>query len=210
MRILYKNLGNLCTALAITSLLASCGASRYSDGFSYRTNGQGLDMGAGEKSVVASTPAKTGDVTAPANTATTDVNSLATSSQLSSADQKKVADLTEMVKTEYNNQVANRKASGNTQPVTAGELVKNVGQQLSVQGSNDVQTAKKLSSLDKLAKKVDKLTKKQASDGFLGSGTTLLFAVIALAGLVLGIFVTWIGWVIFAVFGAIWLFRKLS
>jgi len=27
---------------------------------------------------------------------------------------------------------------------------------------------------------------------------------------VLGIFVTWFGWVVFAVFGALWLFRKLS
>ena len=210
MRIFYKNLGNLCTAFAIVSLLASCGASRHNDGFSYRTNGQGLDMGAGEKSVVASTPAKTGETTTPVNNETADVNSLATNSQLSPADQKKVADLTEMVKTEYTHQVANRKASGNTKPVTAGELVKNVAMQLSAQGTNDVQSAKKMTSLDKLAKKVDQLTKKQASDSFLGSGTTLLFAVIALAGLVLGIFVTWIGWVIFAVFGALWLFRKLS
>jgi hypothetical protein len=38
----------------------------------------------------------------------------------------------------------------------------------------------------------------------------LLFAIIALGGLVLGIFVTWVGWLIFVIFGGIWLYKKLE
>lgn len=209
MRILYKSFVTLSAASVFALVLASCGASRHSDGFSYQTNGTGLDMSAGDKpKPVANTSQESQQTAAPSTTAT--VDALATDNQLTPTDQQKLNNITEMVKAEYQKQEAARKASGNTTPVTAGELVKNVGQQMAVSGNTTEKEAKKFMSLDKLAKKVDKMTKKHASDSFLGSGTTLLFAVIALAGLVIGIFVNWIGWVIFAVFGALWLFRKLS
>ena len=209
MRILYKSFVTLSIASLFIFMLASCGASRHNDGFSYRTNGAGLDMSAGDKpKPVANTAQESQQTIAPSSTEA--VDAIANNSQLSSDDQQKLTSLTEMVKTEYRKQEAIHKATGNNAPVTAGELVKNVGQQLAVSGSKTETNTKKLTALDKLAKKADNLSKKYSEESFLGSGTTLLFAVIALAGLVLGIFVTWFGWVVFAVFGALWLFRKLS
>jgi len=69
---------------------------------------------------------------------------------------------------------------------------------------------RKLKRMERLGDRLDKRMNSHSRAGFLGEGIDLFFAIVALAGLAVAlIFGTFIGVLIFLVFGGIWLYRKL-
>ncbi len=122
---------------------------------------------------------------------------------------EKLNQLNQIASEEFTKLEQQNRDAGITAPVSAKQLVKNMADQMIEKGVVKDISEKKMKNLEKMASKWEK-KKQLGKENFLGSGNMLLFAIIALGGLVLGIFVTWVGWLIFVVFGGIWLYKKLE
>jgi hypothetical protein len=200
---------NAVAALAACTLLFSCSASRYSNGFAYRSNDPGIDIGSGNYRAPVPDPVQSAQNSRKADAIeklkAEDVQQYLENQHvaLSENDKEKINTITSMVKEEYHKQ----KASGQMGPATK-DIVRNVTTQLQEKGMISELSDKKLHRIEKLSNKLDK--KMQKHSGFLGEGIDLFFAILAIAGLAIAlIFGAWIGLLMFIVFGAIWLYRRL-
>ena len=91
------------------------------------------------------------------------------------------------------------------------ELMKKVTTRLVDEGQIDNLSSREVKKLDRIAAKMDKKLKKQGNeiDWRHNTPLELFFMIMAIAGLVLGIFTASFGWFIFIVFGGLWLYFKL-
>ena len=196
--------------VVLLTIFASCNSSKYAAGFSYKSKDPGMDIGSS-------------GYTAPVGTTTlvteeTDLNNNSNAAEtlsddhikISSSENEKFSMVRSMVIEEYQKQKMQREAMANPAPIRSSEIIANVTAQMEEKGMIHDVSEKKLHKIEKLADKWDKKNQKHAKEGFLGEGVDLFLAIMAIAGLAVAlIFGTFIGVVIFLVFGGVWLYRKL-
>ncbi len=210
-----KYLLNECRIFLIIAVLvytiASCSSSRYSGGFSYHSNAKAPDIRSGNEAVPAAreqASVKAGqtdqDVSATEIEAINSMTDKITR-KLTSDEMERMRKITEAFKEESHFQ------QENGTPISNRELVRMVSEKLVTNGTIDQLSARDMKKLDRQAQKMDKKLKKEGKDIDVKNNTNLelFFLIMGIAGLVLGILGVWVGWLLFLVFGGLYLYYKL-
>jgi hypothetical protein len=190
---------------------ASCSSSRNTDGFNYRSGSNAPDIGKGNEGiqpgkfqVLAITKKSLKDASIKE---IDNINSFAEkiSRELTPAARNKMQKMAEAIKKE------SRTHQENGTPITNRELIKQVTNNLVSSGTINPMTKSDMKKLDRLAKKLDRKIQKEGKDIDVKNNTNLelFFLIMGLAGLVLGILGVWVGWLLFVVFGGLYLYYKL-
>jgi hypothetical protein len=189
----------------------ACSTSRQSGGFSYQSNANAPAISHGieapavaiNRAVISASPAepdKSGSEIQAIHAMTEKI-----SRKLTKAEQEKIHKISEAMIRE--SQFRNESGT----PTTNRELVKTVTEKLVSDRAIDQISARDMKKLDRLAFKLDKKLQKEGKDIDVKNNTNLelFFMIMGIAGLILGILGVWVGWLLFVVFGGLWLYYKL-
>lgn len=199
--------------IIVFSALVSCNSSRYSGGFSYKAKDPGMDIGSSGYVV----PGTNNDQARQENNMSNSSDPISSvefpaeeNISLSNTEKDKFSEARKMVIEEYQKQIAERQGNMNPAPIKSSEVIAHVAVQMEQKGMIKEVSEKKMRKIEKMADKWDRKVQKRQHDGFLGEGIDLFLAIMAIAGLAVAlIFGTFVGVLIFLVFGGIWLYRKL-
>lgn len=204
---MHKTL-RLTTALMMTALmmtaLYSCQSSRMAGGFTYSGSKNAPDMGASGQTIPTmeqkARPATPSPIDAPASY---DLDKAV--SMVPAEKQEQARAIADAIKEE----MARNAQNGKT--VTHREALHNVTEKLVKSGQIAPISAQNMKKMDKMAQKMDQKAQKQGPDLDMRniSGLEWFFLIMSGAGLVLGIIGVALGWVVFLVFGGLFLYWKL-
>jgi hypothetical protein len=201
---MHKSL-RLTTALLVSAMLTislfSCQSSRMTGGFTYSGSRNAPDMGASGQSMP---PVEPGTAKAVSPTTTSPVKD-----ELDQAVAMIPADKQEQARTiaqAIKEEMALNAQSGHA--VTHREMLHTVTDKLVKNGQIALISPE---NMDKMAQKMDKKAQKQGPDLDMRniSGLEWFFLIMSGAGLTLGIIGIALGWVVFLVFGGLFLYWKL-
>lgn len=189
---------------ALSIFLFSCQSSRMSGGFSYSGSKHAPDMGSSGQPISPTEP----HVKAPAPVALVSEPSAQLDeavAQVPVEKQEQARAIAQAIKEE----MAANAQSG--KQVTHREALHAVTEKLVKNGQIAPISAENMKKMDKLARKMDQKAQKQGPDLDMKniSGLEWFFLIMSGAGLVLGIIGVTLGWLVFLVFGGLFLYWKL-
>ena len=205
---MHKSL-RLTTALLVTgiliSFLFSCQSSRMSGGFAYSGSKHAPDMGSSGQPTRPTEP-PTGKSMNPASPALENANDLDRAVAMTPADRQ---DQARVIAQAIKEEMALTEQSGRT--VTHREMLHTVTEKLVKNGQIAPIPTENMRKMDKMARKMDQKAQKSGPDLDMRniSGIEWFFLIMSGAGLTLGIIGIALGWVVFLVFGGLFLYWKL-
>lgn len=202
---MHKTL-RLTTALLMsalmTTLLFSCQSSRMAGGFTYSGSKKAPDMGASGQTITSVEPKA---AVAPSSAPTPSYDLDKAVGMVPAEKQEQARAVAQAIKEE----MAVNAQNGKT--VTHREALHSVTEKLVKSGQIAPISAQNMKKMDKMARKMDQKAQKQGPDLDMRniSGLEWFFLIMSGAGLVLGIIGVALGWVVFLVFGGLFLYWKL-
>ena len=192
-------------SVLLTFTLFSCQSSRMAGGFTYSGSKHAPDLGSSGQPLVSNERPAAISAEAPVQTETNMID-LDRAVALTPTDKQAEA---KVIAQAIKEEMAMNAQSGRT--VTHREMLHTVTDKLVKNGQIAPIPAENMRKMDKMARKMDQKAQKQGPDLDMKniSGLEWFFLIMSAAGLVLGIIGVALGWVVFLVFGGLFLYWKL-